>query len=176
MNIKNAFHFCLLVGCFLLVEAYPQEAKVETFWVGRTLESIKERPITSAWTKDKDGKPYHYLLKDGFMMAGLRPTPAIGVLVRGKTCYVFDIGSWPDEIRNLPLRHGDKLFYYRDRTELEALKILIFEKVEAVTSLLEQEASHRDGASNKQRSPMIERFKLPFVYQNGKPIANLPAK
>jgi len=117
MNIKNAFHFCLLAGC-LLVKAHPQEAKVETFWVGRTLESIKERPITSAWTKDKDGKPYHYLLKDGFMMAGLRPTPAIGVLVRGKTCYVFDIGSWPDEIRNLPLRHGDKLFYYRDRTEL----------------------------------------------------------
>lgn len=149
MNIKNAFHFCLLVGC-LLVEAHPQEAKVETFWVGHTLEGIKERPIKSAWTKDKDGKPYHYRLKDGFMMAGLRPTPAIGVLVRGKTCCVFDVGNWPDKICNLPLRHGDKLFYFRDRTELEALKIPILEKDEAVTSILEQAASHRNDASNKQ--------------------------
>lgn len=167
MSIKNAFHFCLLAGC-LLVEAHPQEAKVETFWVGRTLEGIKERPIKSSRAKGKDGKPYHCCLKDGFMMAGLRPLPVLGVLVRGKTCYVFDVGNWPDKVRNLPLRHGDKLFYYRDRTELEALKIPIFEKDEAVTSILEQETSHRDNASNKQRSPMIERFNLPFVYQNGK--------
>lgn len=154
MNIKNAFHFCLLVGC-LLVEAHPQEAKVETFWVGRTLEGIKERPIKSSRAKGKDGKPYHCCLKDGFMMAGLRPLPVLGVLVRGKTCYVFDIGNWPDKVRNLPLRHGDKLFYYRDRTELEALKIPIFEKDEAVTRVLKGANSEVHSYSYKEGMPYL---------------------
>ncbi len=149
MSAKYSLLACILFGCFY-VSAFPQDTKRETFWVGVTLEDIKERSIKSPWTKNGSGELYHYLLKDGFMMACFRPTPVFGVLLRGGKCYIFDVGNLPDKIGKIPLKHGDKIFRYRNRAEVEALKLPILEGTDAATTLLALEAIYiKDAATNK---------------------------
>ena len=142
MNTKYTLLMCFFWG-FAFTVASSQDAKNETFWVGVTLKEIKERPIRSAWTKTMTGEPYRYCIKDGMMMMSFHPTPVFGVLVRGDKCYIFDVDNLPDNVGNISLRHGDKIFRYRERAELETLKLPIYEGDEAVAFILASDSASR---------------------------------